>query len=78
LGETEAQRQQAYRMLFRGRLSGHMLREIRDATNKGWVIGEGRFKKQIEDVIGRAAGPRQRGGDRKSAKYRAEVENQRL
>ncbi len=78
LGESAEERQQAYRMLFRGRIAEHVLKEIRDATNKGWVLGEGRFAKQIENIMGRVAGPRQRGGDRKSAKYRAEMEDQRL
>ncbi|VAW87035.1 Transposase and inactivated derivatives [hydrothermal vent metagenome] len=78
LGKSAEQRQQAYRLLFCGSISNHLIKEIRDATNKGWVLGEGRFKKQVEDVLGRAVGPRKCGGDRKSAKYRAEIENQRL
>jgi len=78
LGKSAEQRQKAYRVLFRGSISDQVIKEIRDATNKGWILGEGRFKQQVEDVLGRTAGPRKRGGDRKSAKFRAEVDNQRL
>lgn len=78
LGKTDEQRQQAYRLLFRGRITESTLQEIREATNKGWVLGEGRFRAQVEEVLGRAASPRPRGGDRKSAKYRAEMLDQRL
>ncbi|PCI11398.1 MAG: transposase [Thiotrichales bacterium] len=78
LGENSKERQQAYRVLFRGRISDRVLKEIRDATNKSWVLGEDRFKAQIEDIVGRSTRPRQRGGDRKSEKYRIEMVNQRL
>jgi putative transposase len=52
------------------------LKEIRDATNKAWVLGENRFKAQIEQQTGRRASPMARGGDRKSEAYKKSVLNQ--
>jgi putative transposase len=48
--------------------------EIRDATHKAWVLGNNRFKQQIEVQAGRRASPLPNGGDRKSKVF----ENQRL
>ncbi|PKM18268.1 MAG: transposase, partial [Gammaproteobacteria bacterium HGW-Gammaproteobacteria-15] len=46
------------------------LTAIRDATNKAWVLGDGRFKAQIAAKTGRRPEPLGRGGDRKSAAFR--------
>jgi putative transposase len=70
LGKTEQGRQSAYRSLLRGRLPERSLSEIRETTDKGWVLGEDRFKAQVEVKTDRWAAPFERGGDRKSAKYR--------
>jgi len=70
LGKTEEERQSAYRSLFRGLLPERQLSEIREATDKGWVLGDDRFKAKIEVKTGRRAAPLGRGGDRRSAKYR--------
>lgn len=75
LGKTEAERQSAYRSLFRGRMPERELTAIREATNKAWVLGNDRFKAKIEAKTGRRAVPLGRGGDRKSAEYR-EAKNQ--
>jgi putative transposase len=75
LGKTGQARQGGYRLLFRGRMAERELTAIRDATNKAWVLGNDRFKTQIEVKTGRRSVPLGRGGDRKSAKYR-EVKNQ--
>jgi hypothetical protein len=50
-----------------------ILQEIRDATNKARVLGENRFKQQVEQQTGRRAVPLARGGDRKSKFFRAIV-----
>jgi putative transposase len=50
-------------------MSAHTLDEIRDATNKGWVLGNNRFQQQVEVATGRIVSPQQRGGDRKSEKF---------
>lgn len=75
LGKTDAERQSAYRALFRGRMPERDLAAIRQATNKAWVLGDDRFKAQIEARTGRRPVPSGRGGDRKSAAFR-ETRNQ--
>ena len=70
LGVTEEGRQSAYRALFKGSMPEKLLTEIRDATNKAWVLGDNRFKAQIEEKTGRRASAIGRGGDRKSEPYR--------
>ena len=69
LGKTAQERQMAYRALFRGRMPEHELAAIREASNKAWVLGDDRFKRQIEAKTGRRAVPAGRGGDRKSTRY---------
>jgi putative transposase len=70
LGRTDAERQSAYRALFRGRMTERDLAAIREATNKAWVLGDDRFKEQIEAKTGRRPVALGRGGDRKSAAFR--------
>lgn len=69
-GETASKRQVAYRALFDHGIDDLTLEEIRDATNKAWVLGENRFKQQIEQQAGRRASPLPKGGDRKSKSYK--------
>lgn len=75
LGRSDAERQAAYRALFRGRMPDRELTAIREATNKAWVLGDDRFKAQIEARTGRRLVPSGRGGDRKSAAFK-ETRNQ--
>jgi len=70
LGKTDAERQEAYTSLFWGTMPERELTAIRDATNKGWVLGNDRFKAQIEAKTGRRTIPLGRGGDRRSEAYR--------
>ncbi|MCG6870584.1 MAG: transposase [Gammaproteobacteria bacterium] len=69
LGRNEPARQKAYRALFKARIPEKTLAEIRDATNKAWVLGSDHFKDRIEPQLNRAASPKPRGGDRKSASH---------
>ncbi|MBL4852200.1 MAG: transposase [Gammaproteobacteria bacterium] len=78
LGASDEGRREVYRALFEQHLPGVTLTEIREATNKSWVLGEEHFKKQIESQTGRRAAPLTRGGDRKSKQYRVDVEDQLL
>jgi putative transposase len=48
LGRTAADRQGAYRQLFRGAVSRGDLADIRDCTHKGWALGDERFRQQVE------------------------------
>ena len=73
LGKTNTERQQAYRELFNARIPQFTVDEIRQATNKAWVLGDDRFKAMIELKLARAATPQPRGGDRKSRAYRESV-----
>ena len=70
LGRSDKDRQNAYRQLFRARISEKTLEEIRDSTNKAWVLGNDRFRNKIEKLTTRQATPKARGGDRKSEEYR--------
>jgi putative transposase len=66
LGKTESSRHKAYRALFRNRLPQETVDDIRDATNKAWVLGTERFKKRIEKASGRRASPLPKGRPRKN------------
>ena len=70
LGKSESERQAAYRQLFKHHLSESSMDEIREATNKAWVLGNDRFKQRIQKQLERRVAPNERGGDRKSEKYK--------
>ena len=70
LGSTAEERQNAYRKMFRGAMPEYELSEIRKATENSWVLGDSRFKAEIEARTGRRSVPLTRGGDRKSSAYR--------
>jgi putative transposase len=53
LGTTGAERQAAYRQLFRARIPETTLEAIREATNKAWVLGSERFKRRIAKQLDR-------------------------
>ena len=71
LGDTGQIRQEAYRKLFVNGIDQSDLSNIREATNKAWVLGNNRFKAHVQRLLERQAGPRLRGGDRKSEAFRA-------
>jgi putative transposase len=66
LGRNDEQRQLRYRQLFRSRLSAGVVNDIREATNKAWVLGNSRFKERVQAQIERRVEPIARGGNRKS------------
>lgn len=70
LGRTPNTRQQAYLASFDAPLDEGLLKAIRDATNKAWVLGDSAFCTEVESRLNRRARPRPRGGDRRSAAYR--------
>lgn len=72
LGRSADERQQAYRQLFRTRITEMTLEDIREATNKAWVLGSDRFKTKIEKLTARQTSPKSRGGDRKSDEFGAD------
>lgn len=66
LGRQEKKRLSAYRQLFRAALSKADLEAIREATNKGWVLGNDRFREKIEQLSGRRTTAKARGRPRKT------------
>jgi putative transposase len=69
LGKNKSERVAAYKALFEGHLTDNTMRAIRDATNKSWVLGDERFKHQIQQTTNRRVEPESRGGDRRSKAY---------
>jgi len=78
LGATDAERQSAYRYLFRARIPDKTLEKIREATNKAWVLGGERFKGKMEKKLNRQVVSGGRGGDRKSKAYWQNAKNHRV
>ena len=64
LGLNKNTRIKLYSDLFDVHIENKTLDEIRDATNKAWVIGDDKFKEKVEQLTKRQSSPRQRGGDR--------------
>jgi putative transposase len=69
LGGSNKARQVAYRDLFKYQLSENSITEIREATNKAWVLDNDRFKQRIQEQFGRRVEPKARGGDSKSVQF---------
>ncbi len=69
LGRTPEERQKYYQALFLNPLDKATLNEIREATNKSWVLGDNKFKQVVEEQLARRVTPRAKGGDRKSRNY---------
>lgn len=70
LGNDPPKRQGAYRALFDLHLDSHTLTEIREATQKGWALGDERFKDDVERLLDRRTRPLPRGGDHRSIAFR--------
>jgi putative transposase len=70
LGSSPEERQAAYRALLMAELDKKTLSEIREATNEGWVLGNERFREEIQAQLNRPAAPKPKGGDRRSKEYR--------
>lgn len=70
LGPTDDERRAAYRQLFKHAISAKNIGEIREATNKAWVLGNARFKQHIQEKLKRRIEPAARGGDRRSEQFK--------
>ncbi len=68
LSRTARGRYEAYRALFRGTIEETALQEIREATNKGWALGNNRFQEEIARLAARRAVPLPRGRPRATAR----------
>jgi putative transposase len=73
LGENIQRRLEAYRALFDVAVEQKTIEEIREATNKSWVLGSDFFKEMIEDKINRPMNSRSKGGDRKSKLFKDKI-----
>ncbi|MGH1441767.1 MAG: transposase [Cellvibrionaceae bacterium] len=62
LGADDEGRREAYRVLFDGLIDQATLFQIREMTNKCWVLGSDYFKKKISAGINRQMEPLPRGG----------------
>ena len=62
LGKTDEERQAAYRQLFKHHIPESSVAEIREATNKAWVLGNDRFKQRIQKQLERRVEPTVRAG----------------
>ena len=71
LAKTDKTRQKRYSALFDKTIPDYTLEEIRHSINRAWVLGDERFKQQIEKQTGRRTSSLTRGGDRRSEEYRA-------
>jgi putative transposase len=60
LGANTEERQRAYRELFRSQMDETALTEIRKATNRELVMGNERFRQEIEQALGNRVEPRKR------------------
>jgi len=70
LGKDDEERQAAYRQLFKHHIPEASVNEIREATNKAWVLGNDRFKQRIQKKLERQIEPKPKGGDRKSEQFK--------
>lgn len=73
LGRDDAERYNRYRALFKHHINENALSEIREATNKSWVLGNDSFRAQIETLTNRQSAPKSKGGDRRSLEYREKL-----
>ncbi len=72
LDKTDEARTEVYRQLFNEKIKEKELKQIRESTNKAWVLGSDYFKEKIAKQLNRATSPKLRGGDRKSKRYKDE------
>jgi putative transposase len=61
LGNTDSERQAAYRALFKSHIGETTLGEIRETLNKGWVLGSEQFKDDVATLVQRRVRPLPKG-----------------
>ena len=70
LGGTPESRALAYSALFDSHLDPCAIEEIREATETGIVLGNDRFREQVQSTLRRCVARQPHGGDRKSEAFR--------
>ncbi|WJG08680.1 transposase [Aliiglaciecola sp. LCG003] len=68
LGQNQLERKKAYRALFLNHIAESNVDAIRNATNKGKVLGDSQFKRKVELETGFSLAPKVHGGDRRSCR----------
>lgn len=66
LAKEDKERRIAYRELVKVPMEAELIDEIRECTNKGWALGKGRFKEQIERLAARRVAPLPKARPKKS------------
>lgn len=69
LAKTDKGRQSTYKRLFKKNITVETLSDIRESTNKSWVLGDKKFKRKIAAKTNRAVESIGHGGDRRSKEY---------
>ena len=78
LGGNDASRQSAYRALFVQEIPEDLLQDIRESTNKAWLMGtRADSNNKVDLQLNRRCAPLPRGGDHRSREYRKLDENNR-
>ena len=75
LGETCEEQQKKYQELFNISCDISTLKDIREVTNKGWVLGTDEYKKILAQQLSRRVTPGVKGGDRKLKSYYGRVKS---
>lgn len=57
LGRSSASRQVSYKALFKAHIDDEVIDEIRQATNGNYVLGDNRFREEIEEMLQRRVIP---------------------
>ena len=70
LGQTEVERRETYKSLFQAHIDLDTLETIRNATNKDQVLGNDKFKEEIEQILNRKISLYEHRGDRKSEAFK--------
>jgi putative transposase len=76
LGQSDAERQAAYRALFRPELDDEAISDIRRALDQSQPLGDSRFLDHIEQATGQRREARPRGRPKKAAVESAGVQEQ--
>ena len=64
LGQTDTERQAAYRGLFSHELNSGKIDKIRQATNGNFALGDSRFVSEIAEMLGHRVSPGKAGRPR--------------
>ena len=69
LGRTAKTRREEYSALFDSHIDADEIKNIREDTERGNVVGDGRFREEIELMLKRRVAKHAHGGDRKSETF---------